>query len=164
MKTYKNRNSSPGLILLATLLLGASFFVSSCSSGKKALSRGDYYQSVLLSVQRLRRNPDHKKSRESLASSYPASLAFFEENIRNLKARDDRAKWRGIMDNYTKINNMYEEIRKSPGAREVIPNPKNYYDELKLARENAAEESYQYGLLELNKGNRESAKLAHAAF
>jgi len=164
MKNLKHFKKFPSIFLLLAIILGSGFIVTSCSSGKKALTRGDYYQSVLISVQRLRRNPDHKKSRETLASSYPASLEFFEDNIRNLQARDDRAKWRGIMDNYTKINSMYEEIRKSPGAREVIPNPKNYYDELKIARENAAEESYQYGLSELNKGNRESAKLAYAAF
>ena len=36
------------------------FVLSGCSSGKQALERGDYYESVLKSISRLRKNSDHK--------------------------------------------------------------------------------------------------------
>jgi len=61
----------------------ASVFISllllfGCSSGKKLLESGDYYQSVLQSVERLRKNPDHRKSSETLNSAYPLALKYHE--------------------------------------------------------------------------------------
>ncbi len=145
-------------------ILASMVILESCSSGKKALGRGNYYESVMLSINRLRRNPDHKKSRETLSYSYPLSLQFYEENVRNLQARNDPNKWTGIMESYSRINSMYEEIRRAPGALKVIPNPKNYYNELADARNNAAEESYQIGLAEMSKNTRMAGKEAYRAF
>ncbi|MDH5382594.1 MAG: hypothetical protein OEW75_17195, partial [Cyclobacteriaceae bacterium] len=150
--------------MFSYLFIAGVLILSSCTSGKKAMERGNYYESVMLSVSRLQKNPTHKKSIETLRSAYPLSLQYYDDNIRNLKARDDRNKWRGIVDSYTNVNNMYEAIRRSPGALNVVNNPKNYYNELAQAKENAAEESYQFGITELNKQTVESGRIAYGAF
>ncbi len=147
----------------------ASIFISTilllgCSSGKKLLERGDYYQSVLQSVERLRRNPDHRKSSETLGSAYPMALEFHENRANNMLASNSRGKWKGVLDAYTKINHMYEEINRSPGALRTVPNPKNYYSELEQARNNAAEESYNLGMQELGINTKASAKEAYYYF
>jgi hypothetical protein len=138
--------------------------VGSCTSGKKALERGDYYEAVIKSVDRLRSNPTHKKSSETLKQAYPFALNWFEMQVKNLQAGNDRFKWSGIVQNYTSINIMYEEIMRAPGALRIIPSPKNYYSELEIAKNNAAEENYSAGLAELNKGTREDAKSAYRLF
>jgi len=147
----------------------ASVFISllllfGCSSGKKLLKSGDYYQSVLQSVERLRKNPDHRKSSETLNSAYPLALQFHENRANNMLASNNHGKWKGVLDAYTKINRMYEEINRSPGALRTIPNPKNYYAELEQARNNAAEESYNLGMQALGVNTKASAKEAYYYF
>ena len=50
---------------------------------------------------------------------------------------------------------MYEQIRKSPGAKRVIPNPKNYYDKITELKKKAAKESYDAGITAMLNNNRE---------
>jgi hypothetical protein len=53
-------NSGRLLILVAIITL------TGCASGKKAYERGDYYEAVMLSVSKLRQNPDHMKIQRGL--------------------------------------------------------------------------------------------------
>lgn len=138
--------------------------VCSCSSGKKMFERGDYYSAVLQSVDRLRKNPDHRKTREVLSKAYPLAIKYYEGVIRNVKASDARFKNGEIYDAYEVLNHMYDEIQRSPGAISVIPRPKSYYSELTLYREKAAEERYDAGTKALDFGSRESAKEAYYHF
>ena len=64
-------------LTISVLLLDA------CSSGKSAYKHGDYYDAVLTAVQRLRQNPDHKKSKEVLGLSYQAAIDFLETDVQN---------------------------------------------------------------------------------
>ena len=59
---------------------------------------------------------------------------------------------------------MYDEINRSPGAKRVIPNPKNYYSKLVGVKEKAAEESYSAGINAMIKDTREGAKAAYYHF
>jgi len=148
--------------LLGYLLLAAVTF--SCTSGKKAFEEGDYYTAVLQAVDRLRKNPDHKKSRETLKKAYPLAIKYYESQIRNLQLSEDRFVSGRMYDTYMKLNNLNDEINRSPGALRVIPNPKSYYQELSQYREMAAEERYQAGMEALELNTRESAKEAHYHF
>lgn len=141
-----------------------AFIIYSCSSGKKSFERGDYYSSVLQSVERLRKNPDHKKSRETLSSAYPLATDYYEGVIRNVQASNDQFKNGKVYDSYQILNHMYDEIQRSPGALSVIRNPKSYFSELTIYREKAAEERYMAGLRALDFGSRESAKEAFHHF
>ena len=146
------------------LLLLLLFMFAGCSSGKKSLQRGNYYDAVMKAVNRLRSKPNQKKARETLRSSYPLSVQWFLDQSQNLVASNDPKKWRNVVYNYEKINQMYEAIRRSPGALNVIPNPKSYFSELVEAKSNAADESYDSGLLALGSNTREGAKQAYFDF
>jgi hypothetical protein len=147
---------SPGVILI--------LFLAGCSSGKKAYERGDYYESVMQAVSRLRQNPDHSKSQEALKNAYPLAIEFYETEAKNQVASNSNYKWKNAIQSYTNINNLYEAIRQCPGCMKVIPNPKNYYAEIGPLKEKAAEESYTAGIDALMKGNREDAKRAYFNF
>src|SRR5688572_2750348 len=146
------------LILIAVVILTA------CSSGKKAYEHGNYYEAVMQSVNRLRQNPDHSKSMEALRNSYPMALEGLQTDANNQIASNSPSKWRNAIAAYDKINQMYETIRQSPGALKVIPNPKNFYNEIGPLKEKAAEESYNAGIDALMKGTREDAKRAYFNF
>jgi len=156
--TIKNHITSFLSILVITSLL------ISCNSGKKDLKQGNYYSAVMKSVKKLRSHPNNKKSRETLLNGYPMSVDWFLDQSNNMLASSNPYKWKAVLTSYERINNMYEEIRKSPGALQVIPNPKNYYSELVDARQKAAEESYALGEKALNQKTREAAKQAYFNF
>ncbi|MBL7873501.1 MAG: hypothetical protein JNM78_17915 [Cyclobacteriaceae bacterium] len=148
----------PFIILLASLVL------YSCSSGKSALKKGDYYDAVSQAVNRLRQKPDHKKSKEVLKTSYKLAIEYLESDAQNQIASNANYKWKNAVQNYDRINYLYEQIRTSPGALKVIPNPINKYKELSEVKEKAAEESYELGIQSMLKNTREDAKRAYFAF
>src|SRR5690606_9120771 len=98
----------------------------SCSSGKKAYESGNYAEAVLKSVNRLRKNPDHKKSKETLRKSYPLAIENLERSASEKLASLSPTKYTDALRTYEDINYLGEEIRRSPGALSVIPNPKSY--------------------------------------
>src|SRR5690606_7745270 len=138
--------------------------LTSCSSGKSTFERGDYYEAVLISVNRLRKNPDHKKSVETLRQAYPLAISWFESNANTALTSGKTFRWTEVVNAYTAINHMYDEINRCPGALRVVPNPVNYFDKLQEARNNAAEEYYSAGILALQANSRESAKQAYYHF
>ena len=150
--------------LLPVYLLLLLFVVQGCSSGKKAYERGDYYTAVLKSINRLRKNPDHKKSSEVLRKSYPLALQTLEKKVQHIQTVNDPQKWKKALNIYEQINLMYEEIIHAPGALAIIPSPKNYYKAIEEVRNKAAEESYQAGRSLLAQDTRESAKEAYFHF
>ncbi|NJN27665.1 MAG: hypothetical protein HC819_17705 [Cyclobacteriaceae bacterium] len=147
-------------LLLAICIAG----VWACSSSKKAYESGDYYSSVMMSVNKLRKNPSHKKTREILAQAYPMAHDYYINQIDRLKNGQDRFKNGAIYDNYKMLNNMYDEIRTSPGALQVISNPKDYYNQLKLYAKEAAAERYAAGEDALAMGTRNGAIDAYYHF
>jgi hypothetical protein len=141
----------------ALLLLG-------CSSGKKAYERGNYYEAVMKSVNRLRQHPGHSKSMEALQSAYPLAVEFYESEAKNEIASNSNFKWKNAIQSYNSINALYEAIRQCPGCKTAVPNPKNYYAEIGPLKEKAADESYNAGITALMKGNRNDAKNAYFNF
>lgn len=138
--------------------------LSGCSSGKSTFERGNYYEAVLTSVNRLRKNSDHKKSVETLRQAYPLAVSFYEDRAKLALASNERFKWGEVVKSYTLINNMYDEIKRCPGALAVVPNPINYFSKLQEARQNAAEEAYAAGILSLQGSTRDDAKVAYGYF
>lgn len=137
---------------------------SSCSSGKKAYEKGDYYSAVLKSVQRLRQKPDHARSQETLQNAYPLAVEILESDASNAIASNAPYRYKSAIGAYNQINNMYEQIRQCPGCLKVIRAPKNYYNEIAPLKEKAAEESYNAGINALMKGTRLDARQAYFNF
>jgi hypothetical protein len=148
-------------VLLHFLLLT---LLSGCSSGKKAYERGNYYEAVIKSIQRLRQKPDHEKSQEALKNAYPLALEGLESQASNAIASDAQFKYKTAIESYSQINGMYEQIRQCPGCLKVLKSPKNYYSEIGPLKEKAAEESYLAGINALMKGNRNDARQAYYNF
>lgn len=130
--------------ILCTLLV--ILVIGGCSSGKKALQKGEYEKAVAQAINRLKSKPDHKKAQSTLDKAYRYALERHQSNIQAAKASNDLLKWETISANYERINYMCEEILACPACREVIPNPVKYDSELANANRNAAKARYTLGM------------------
>ncbi len=137
---------------------------SACSSGKSAYEQGNYYDAVITSVNRLRRNTDSKKSSETLRSAYPMAVKYYDDRANAAIASNGPGRWQEVVQHYSTLQSMYDEIQRSPGALKVIPNPISYQAKLADARQKAADESYNAGIMALGIGDRANAKIAYYHF
>jgi hypothetical protein len=150
-----------GHLLTFTIFLFIGF---SCSSGKKAYEKGDYYDAVSKAVARLKQKPDHKKSKETLRNAYPLALQQLEQRAENIQASNEPFKSRNVIGVYKRINSLAEIVKSSPSALKVIPRPKTYYDEIGKLKIKAAEELYNAGIQAMLKGNRHDSRQAYVYF
>jgi hypothetical protein len=146
------------------MYLAVIFLLFSCSSGKKAMEKGDYYSAVEKSVQRLKSNPDNDKAAGVLQESYDLALKWTQEELDRILTLNEPFKWGSTVALMEKVNNLGDIIRQSPAARKIIASPKAYTSELTSGREKAAEERYAAGLAEMEKNTRESAREAFNHF
>ncbi len=140
------------------------FILEACSSGKSALTHGNYYEAVLESVNRLRGSPDNKKAKAVLEQGYPLAVEYIEAGIQNGLKADDPRKWRNAVKGYEQINFLNDQIKTSLGAMRVVAQPVTRYNELKDAKVKAAEESYTDGITALMKNSRDDSKRAYFNF
>ena len=135
-----------------------------CASGKGAYKHGQYYEAVIEAVQNLRRSPENKKSTEVLSLSYQAAIDLLNTDIKNQINSNAYLKWKNVIQNYQRINVLYENIRTCPAALKIIPRPVDTYKDLKVAKDSATVECYNAGIQQMLKGNREDAKQAFFLF
>ncbi len=138
-----------------------SLTLSSCSSGKKSLERGNYYEAVIKSIERLRSNPDNKNARQTLKEAYPLATETLTSEIDNLLIGNEPFKYAEIVERYEKINSMAGEVKRSPVARSLKLNIEEYTSQLAGARSKAALEAYNAAEKLLAKGDRMSAREAY---
>ncbi len=146
------------LLLLLTLVL------FSCSSGKKALQRGDYYQAITKAVERLKSNPTNANALKVVKEGYPMAIEWSQEEIDQALTSNEMFKWEHTISVMNQVNRMNDLIRSTPAARKIIADPKMYGTELNMAHEKAAEDRYQAGLAYLEKNSREDARTAYDHF
>ncbi|WP_320112950.1 hypothetical protein [Draconibacterium orientale] len=147
---------------LLVLLLPLVLF--SCSSGKKALQRGDYYQAISKAIERLKSNPTNDKALKVLKDGYPMAVEWSQEEIDQTLTANEAFKWERTISVMKRVNAMSDQIRSTPAARKLFPAPKTYTSELNMAYEKAAEDRYQAGLQFMEQESRESARTAYTHF
>ena len=154
-----NKLKSYILLTLVTAVL-----LVACNSSKSMYEKGNYYEAVMRSVEKLRKSPNNKNAREVLASAYPSAINNFMDQIDNNKNANIPMKYTEEARIYERLNGMYEHIQRPPAAMQVIDNPRKYYKALERVKPLAAEEQYAAGMGLLQQGNRQSAKQAYYHF
>ncbi len=146
---------------LSVILLVLIF---ACSTGKKALQKGDYFSAVSKAVERLKTSPENKNAIQVLTDGYPMTLEWTQEEMDLILSSNNSFKWEQATGLMQQVNQLSDLIRSTPAARKIVSNPKTYTSELKMAYEKAAEERYNAGLAELDDNTRESARRAYDHF
>jgi hypothetical protein len=149
------------LLYLFTVLL----FSYACTSGKKALQKGNYEASVMKSINRLRNSPNNKKASETLQEAYPLTVNYHLEQIALMKSSQEAFKWERILQSYQTLTNLHNELQRCPAGMQLIRNSRSYLTEIQEAKMLAAEDRYQAGKVAFQRDqSRESAKEAYFHF
>ena len=151
----KNGFSILGIIII---------LLASCSTGKKAFQKGDYFSAVLKAVERLKSAPENKNATEVLKEGYPMTIEWAQEEMDLILTSNSNFKWEQAVGLMRQVNQLSDEIRSTPAARKIISDPKTYSSELNMASEKAAEDRYKAGLAEMDINTRESARIAYEHF
>lgn len=153
----------------AVLLLGSFvmiFMLMNCSSGKKAFERGDYDEGLLKAINRLRQSPNNKRARETLKFGYPITMQWHQDNIARTKLSNNAFAQEYISYEYSKMNHIYNEIRRCPACLRVIPDPKSYVSQQAEAARKGAEVRYNMGedLLAQSRAENDKSKAMDAFY
>ncbi|MCZ4223832.1 hypothetical protein [Pedobacter rhodius] len=154
----KNISRLRYFIYLSFIIIGG------CTTGKKALQKGDYDASVSKAVSRLQNSPKNSEALQVLSTAYNLALQDHLRKIDEAKATSDKYKWETIMYNYQKINQLSDEINGCPACLVIVPNPSKYISELAESRLNAGIARYNSGITLLHLNSRQSAKNAYYEF
>jgi len=137
---------------------------ASCKSAKKAYQSGDYEAAMMMALDKLKSSPRNKKAIQTVQKAYPAMMDYYEGRIERMRLSNDPLKWDKILDDYRSMNNVYEEIQRTPAAKRLLPQARYFTDEYHEALERTLEIRYEMGEKELNEGSRESAMRAYDHF
>jgi hypothetical protein len=152
MKTYK------------LIFLMASTFIFACSkSGKRALESGNFYNAVIQSIEKLKRDSNNDKALEVLPNAYQMASDDLLRDISRAKNANQQFRFENVLENYKKLNSMHELIVKCVPCRNIV-NPSAYYKEFDNSVNLAAKERYDFAQNLLNKNNLESSRLAYDNF
>lgn len=151
------RNVSAQILILLLIL-------ASCSTGKKALEKGNYFSAVSKAVQRLKSAPDSKKAADVLKNGYQLTSDWSQEELDMILTNNSAFKWERAIGVMNQVNSLAKQIRQTPAARKIITAPKTYTSELNMAIEKAANERYNAGVYELETNTKDAARAAHNHF
>jgi hypothetical protein len=147
------------------LIIGASICAvfQACKSAKKSLKRGDYDDSVLRAVDKLKSTPNHSSSLDILKAAYPNALDQHLNGIARNKNASDIFRWETEANEYTSLNRLYEAINGCASCSKAVT-PQNFAAEEKSARQRAFSVRYTEGEKSFSTGTRESARVAYEHF
>ena len=152
--------------LVWTLLV--SVFLFSCKSTKRAYERGDYEKAIFNSIDRLRKSPNNKKARQTLQMAYKDLSDEMLKRIADARKSGSTTRFEPIVEHYTLLNRIYNDVQRAPAAKKVLTNVKDYTAELGIAKRKAAEVRFALGEKALKQamqdGDREVAKEAFFHF
>ncbi|MBC7655387.1 MAG: hypothetical protein H7098_13055 [Oligoflexus sp.] len=147
------------------LLIGLTTLISfSCSSGKKALEKGNYDKAVFTAINRLKSNPDKEKAIQILKRGYDYALDRHLSKIEDIRLSVDPFKWEAIINQYQNINSLANAIQDCPVCMEAVPKPEKFVAELSDAKYFAAEARYSNAQKLFTQNNKQSARNAYYDF
>lgn len=146
------------LILSLVSILLLSMF--SCSTGQSAFKKGNYYDATIKAVKHLRSKPDSDKSLDLVQKSYPMALDYYRQKVDQLSASSMPDKYMQIVETYSLLNSLADEIARCPAALDVLK-PVTYFDkQLNKAKGLAMDEQFDAANVLLNSGYYVDARLA----
>lgn len=143
------------------LIMILNLITISCSrSGKKALEKGNFYEAVRQSTEKLRKDPNNQDAAEVLKKAYRFGAEDYLKNVERARISNQPFKYERVTESYQKLNEMYEMIEKCSKCRSLVV-PTAYYSEYEENRNRAAEERIRAADAQLAKNNRTAAKDAY---
>ncbi len=138
--------------------------MAACASSEKLLEKGRYDKAIDKSISKLRKDPNDGKELRVLKEAYGKANGFDLDRI-------DFLKQEGREENWVEIYRLYENVKYRQDKLKTLPTSVlnqftlvSYDDELIESKELAAGISYDRGIEYLNRGDRQSARMAYREF
>jgi hypothetical protein len=138
-------------------------FFGCTSTGEKAYNQGRYDTAVLQAVQKLRKDPANEIAAGVLPDAYAAARDQHLRTVANAQATQAPFRWERVVDAYTALNRLANEIRHAPAALRLVE-PSQYVRELDEAKAQAAGERFEAGKVTLARGTTNDARVAVTHF
>lgn len=152
------------MIKKSSLLLFSLILAAGCVSSEKYLQKGQYDKAINKSVKKLRKDAGNDKELYVLKEAYTKANSFDMDRISFLEKEGRDENYLDIYNLYIRLDNRQDRIKTLPTSLmnefEII----DYDDRLIASKEQAAEVSYERGLEYLERGDRESARMAYHEF
>jgi tetratricopeptide (TPR) repeat protein len=150
---------------LYTFIAAALLLLAACKSASKAYDHGNYTEAVEIAVKKLQKDPSDGELKTVAKNAYQYAVRQHEEEIRNLSASNSPNRWEGIYRQYTMLQNLYENIQRSPAAMQAVK-PVSYADYVATYKSKTGDFYFEDGLqiLENAAGDRNQYKQAYYAF
>ncbi|TDB61408.1 hypothetical protein [Arundinibacter roseus] len=142
-------------LLLLTILV-------SCKSAKKSLRQGEYDESVLLAVSKVKDNP-RSSSADVLKEAYELALQQHLSDLRRNETSTDLFRQERTAEIYTRLNTLYNAIQDCPACGRLV-SARSFFNEENQARQSAAATRYEAGQQILDQGGRDNARQAFIHF
>ncbi|RZK48984.1 MAG: hypothetical protein EOO99_07535 [Pedobacter sp.] len=141
-----------------------SLLAMGCSSGKNALQKGNYDESLIKAVQRLRNAPQNKEALQVLAQAYELSVSSHMRNIDAATNSLDPFKWERVIASYQKLNSLSDELFSCSSCVTSLGQVKRYNEQLKDAQLNAAQARLMRGQELMAQNTKGAARDAYTHF
>lgn len=144
-------------------LAAALLFLVSCKTASKAYNQGDYADAIELSVKSLQKDPYDTETKALLKNAYTYVVNQHESKIRTLANSASENRYESILQQYTKLQAIYETIQQSPAAANAV-NPTNYSEYVETYRNKAAEIFLANAEKWMEEGTKRSYREAYHAY
>ncbi len=139
-------------------------FLMACATGEKAMKKGNHYEAVTKSLDRLQKKSGDEKAQGVLTAAYPLLVTESQQNLNRFSNSQDPLKWEQVQAEYQRLDKVYQRIQLIPVATSLLPNAKGYDREIRETDEKIVAARYALGLDELKSENRTGAIEAHKHF
>lgn len=157
-------NSKTNTMKQYSLLFLLGLFFISCTSSQKMLERGQYNLAIDKAAEKLQKKPGDTEELEVLKEAYELANMFDRERIEYLELEGNDQNWIEISELYEQLNRRQNKIRRLPTQVRSQFTFINYDQAIVDSRSAAADVSYRRGIEYMERGDKESYRLAWAEF
>ena len=147
--------------LLAFFVLSA--WMVSCKTASKLYDKGNYDEAVELAVKKLQKKPGDGENKALLQNAYRYAVDDHEARIRNHSDDNNELKWEWIYNEYASLQRLYDAIRRSPEASNIV-RAADYSSYMNTYRDKAADARYERGLRWMESNDRMGYRNAFTEF
>ncbi|WP_340106803.1 hypothetical protein [Rhodohalobacter sp. 8-1] len=139
-------------------------FLVSCTSSQKMLERGQYERAIDKAAEKLQKKPGDTEELAVLKEAYELANMFDLERIEYLELEENDQNWIEISELYEQLNRRQNKIRRLPTRVRNQFTFVSYDQAIVNSKSAAADVSYRRGMEYMDRGNKESYRLAWTEF
>jgi arsenate reductase-like glutaredoxin family protein/Ca2+-binding EF-hand superfamily protein len=160
---YAFKSTAAPMKHYSVLFIFILFFVS-CTSSQKMLERGQYDRAIEKASEKLQKKPGDSEELAVLQEAYELANMFDNERIEYLELEGNDENWIEIFELYEQLNRRQNRIRRLPSQVRSQFTFVNYDQALIDSKSAAADVSYSRGLEYMERGDKDSYRLAWTEF